>query len=71
MTDEETLKNLGKRIAELRLKKNLTQTELAYMCDFERPNLARIEAGNTNPTYLTLMKIANALGIPMIELIDI
>ena len=71
MTDEETLKNLGKRIAELRLKKNLTQTELAYMCDFERPNLARIEAGNTNPTYLTLMKIANALMIPMIELIDI
>jgi transcriptional regulator with XRE-family HTH domain len=63
MSDDKVLKKLGKRIADLRLNKGLTQTELAYMCDFERPNLARIEAGNTNPTYLTLLKkIINTIG---------
>jgi predicted transcriptional regulator len=41
------------------------------MCDFERPKLARIEAGNTNPTYFTLSKIIIALEVSMIELIDI
>jgi transcriptional regulator with XRE-family HTH domain len=71
MSDDKVLKKLGKRIADLRLNKGLTQTELAYMCDFERPNLARIEAGNTNPTYLTLLKIATSLEITMLELIDI
>ncbi|MDB5228292.1 MAG: transcriptional regulator [Bacteroidota bacterium] len=71
MSDEKVLKNLGKRVAELRTSKGLTQTELAYACDIEQSNLARIEAGNTNPTFLTLHKLSIALQVTMIELIDI
>lgn len=71
VTDEEILKKLGQRIADLRLQNNLSQADLAYKCDFERPNVARIEAGNTNPTFITLLKLSKALDISMLELIDI
>jgi transcriptional regulator with XRE-family HTH domain len=71
MSDKEILKNLGKRIANLRIEKGFTQNELADLIDIERSNLARVEAGNTNPTYLTLLKIAIALSISVSELVDL
>jgi transcriptional regulator with XRE-family HTH domain len=71
MTEGEILKELGKRIAELRVQKGLTQNDLALKCDIERSNLARIETGNTNPTYLTLLIISRALEVSVVNLIDI
>lgn len=71
MPNDEILKKLGQQIARIRKDKGLTQIKLSYMCDIERANLARIEAGNTNPTFLTLLSLAKALEIPLIELIDI
>ena len=68
--DEVFLRALGNRIASVRKEKHLTQIELAYRCDLEKTNLNRIEAGNTNPTALTLKKIAANLGVPMAELLD-
>lgn len=67
MTDEEILKQLGRRIAAIRADKNLTQAELAYKCDIDRPNIARIEAGNINPGYLTLIKLSKALDVSIQE----
>lgn len=63
MDEKNFLKNLGKTITKLRKKKKITQLELAYRCDFEQSNINRIEAGRTNPTTLTLLKIAQALEI--------
>ena len=71
MSDKEILKNLGKRIANLRIDNGFTQNELADLIDIERSNLARVEAGNTNPTYLTLLKISIALSISVSELVDL
>lgn len=71
MSDKEILKNLGKRIASLRIEKGFTQNELADLIDIERSNIARIEAGNTNPTYLTLSKISIALSISVSDLVDL
>lgn len=71
MPNDEILKKLGQQIARIRKDKGLTQIKLSYMCDIERANLARIEAGNTNPTFLTLLSLSKALEIPLIELIDI
>ena len=45
--------------------------KLAAECDFEKSNMARIEKGNTNPTYKTLYKIAKALSISITELVNI
>jgi transcriptional regulator with XRE-family HTH domain len=49
---------LGKNIAFLRKKKNLTQYELADKLGFSRGKLANYEQGTREPDYETLKKIA-------------
>ncbi len=70
MTDKEQLqKAIGKRIREIRECKNIPQQELAYACNFEKSNMARLEAGNTNPTLYTLKKIADNLQVELEDLV--
>ena len=64
-------KKLGKRIKTMREDKGISQQELASLCDFEKSNMSRIEAGRTNPTIGTLLKISNALNISITVLVDI
>ena len=59
------------KIRMLRQEKGMTQQSLADECDIEKPNLSRIENGNTNPTIKSLWKISNALNIKLKDLIDI
>jgi transcriptional regulator with XRE-family HTH domain len=68
---EKELKKLGKRIRKLRLANKITLAQLAAECDFEKSNMARIEQGNTNPTYKTLYKISKALSITISDLVDL
>lgn len=63
MKEEVFLKKLGLSIQKFRKERGLTQTELAYRCDFERPSINRIEKGGTNPTAATLKKLAEALDV--------
>ena len=70
MTDEEYLIKLGKKIKEIRLSNNISQVELANNCDFEKSNMNRIEAGRANTTIVTLRKIASALNVKVIDLIN-
>lgn len=69
MTDLEYIKNLGQNIKKIRLEKRMNQVDLALACDFKKPNMQRIEAGNTNPTFKTLLKIANALEVHVADLV--
>lgn len=62
---------LGNRIRQLRESKNISQTELGNMCDIERSNMNRIEAGNTNPSAYTLYKIAQNLEVFLSEITDV
>lgn len=68
---QEFQNKLGKRIRALREMKGISQQELASMCDFEKSNMSRLEAGRTNPTVLTLLKICDALSITLPELVKI
>jgi len=61
MTDPIFLGSLGSRIKELRIKKGLTQNDLATLCNFEKANMSRIESGKTNITILTLRRISTVL----------
>lgn len=70
MNKAEYLKQLGLAIAKQRIKQKLSQTEVAYRCDFERGNLTRIEKGKSNPTAGTLLKISEALKIPVSKFFD-
>jgi len=62
---------IGNRIRELRESKGISQQNLAAVCNFEKANLSRIEAGRTNPTISTLYKISQALEITLSDLLKV
>ena len=57
------LKKIGNRLQNLRLEKNLTQKELAFLVDAEISQITRIERGIINTSILNLMRITDALEI--------
>jgi putative transcriptional regulator len=64
-------KNLiGKRIIELRSKKDWTQADLARAVEKSPQAIEKIENGRVNPTAYTLFEIAIALEVPLSELVD-
>lgn len=63
------LQQLGMRVRDLRMKKSLTQVELANKCNFDRNYIGMLERGERNPSYVTLLKIAHGLGISLYQLI--
>ena len=54
---------LGQRIRFERLKKGLSQEELAEKTDLSRRAISCIECGVNDAKYTTLLKIAEALDI--------
>src|SRR3990167_10737041 len=62
-------KKLGENLRKLRLKKNLSQGDLAKALGVDRAYISNIENGRMNPTLSTLEKIAGALGISSSELL--
>ena len=65
------LKKLGGRIAYLREKNGLNQTQLANECDKDRQSINRLEKGNVNPSAYFLYQISQALKIPVKDLLDV
>lgn len=68
--DESTqiLKVLGKRIANLRKQKGMSQEEFADVSGKMINTISNIERGLSDPKVTTLMSIAKALNISMEEL---
>jgi len=64
-------KKIGERIRDLRESKGISQQNLAAICNFEKANLSRLEAGRTNPTISTLYKISEALNTTVSELVNV
>jgi transcriptional regulator with XRE-family HTH domain len=59
---------LGSRIRALRKAKGWTQEELGKHADTSYKFLGEIERGVQNPSFSILVKISNALGVPLYEL---
>ena len=59
---------LGKRIKELRKRKNYTQERLAELAEIENASLSNIENGKNYPNYETLAKISSSLNVKPYEL---
>lgn len=70
MTKEKLQQNIGLRIKQLRMQKEVSQQDLAAQCNFEKSNMSRLEAGMVNPTAHTLLKIAKSLNIEIKEIFD-
>jgi len=62
-------KKLGENLRKLRLKKGLSQGNLAKELNVDRAYISNIENGRMNPTLSTLEKISKALGISSSELL--
>lgn len=73
MNKSDLLKNIGRNIKKIRESKGLSQVDLIGKMDglFDPTNISRIEAGRNNPTIYTLQRIADALEVPLSELVNI
>ena len=57
-------------IKKIRKEKGLTQKQLGDLCGIADSNIRKYENGKQFPKMETLQKIASALGVSLIELID-
>lgn len=64
------LQNLGRNIAKIRKKRNISQYKLAKEILTDQSNLAKIESGKVNPTVKTLLKISMILNCEVKDLFD-
>jgi len=65
----DALRALGARIQAQRLHRNLTQERLAERAGIDRSTVQRIEGGYTDPKFSHLLRIAQALDIPLAHLV--
>jgi putative transcriptional regulator len=63
-------KKLGKRVAQFREDKALTQAQLAALINKDFQSISRIENGRVNASGYLLQQIANALEVSMNDLFD-
>lgn len=61
---EQPFGNLALNVWSLRVTKGITQQELAELAKMKQPRIADIERDESNPTLLTISRIAFALGVP-------
>lgn len=66
-SDKTYLKMIGNNIAIQRRMQNLSQLDVCAEIKMEKPNLSSIENGRQNVTSLTLKKIADAIGVYVVE----
>ena len=67
MTNEEILKKIGAKIKELRISKNIKQSELSEKCGLSCFSISQMENGS-NISMLSLIKVLK--GIDGLHLLD-
>ena len=71
MDKKSALVRIGANIRKIREEKCISQQDLAAVCNFEKSNMSRIEAGRTNLTVGTLLKICEALNVKLADVVDL
>ena len=69
--EKEFLKQIGNRIREHRNISNLSQEKLAFACDLDRTYIGSVERGERNVSIINLRKIAQALNLKTLDLLNI
>jgi transcriptional regulator with XRE-family HTH domain len=69
-SDKSNLKKLGDNIKRLREAKNLSLRELSYECDIDNSKISKIEKGQVNITFTTILQLAKALAVDPTELLQ-
>jgi transcriptional regulator with XRE-family HTH domain len=61
----------GSRVSKLRKLQNLSISKFAQMANLSRPTIYKIENGQGNPRLNDMVAIADALGVPLVDLLTI
>lgn len=61
--DRKTSSGFGSRLRAVREAKQMTLSELAEATGMHASNLARMESGEREPTWLTVLRLAEAVGV--------
>ncbi|HUH86313.1 MAG TPA: helix-turn-helix transcriptional regulator [Stellaceae bacterium] len=61
--------HLGRNLSTLRRTRGLTQGALAKAAALPRSTIANLESGEGNPSLTVLVKVSDALGVPVDELL--
>ena len=71
MSEKEFIRKVGENVRRIRKAKGILQVDLASMCNFEKPNMRRIEAGTSNLTLKTLYALAKSLDVSVEDLVQV
>ena len=63
------LKALGERVREVRLEKGLSQEQVGESADLHRNEIGVIERGETNISFVNLLRICRALEVTPSEIL--
>ena len=63
MTDEGILQELGSRLTQIRLERNLTQAKLAEQAGISKRTVERLESGEVASQLSAFIRVCRALGI--------
>jgi transcriptional regulator with XRE-family HTH domain len=61
------IENFGKRLHEIRMKQKLSQLDLEVRSGINRTEISKIENGLKNIEFFTVVKLAEALEVELIE----
>jgi len=64
-----TFRAVGMKIREARIRKGLSQKQLALRIGMKQPDISRIEEGKKNITLFTLTRLCKVLGIEKITIL--
>ena len=70
LSNEDIVSSLGDRMKEIRLSKGMTQTDVADRCNMDKTSYQRVEKARTSPTLNTVILIARALEVNLLDLFD-
>ena len=70
ISEDDYIISLGIFIRQIRERKELSQQNLADICNIPKTTIGRIERAEINTTVKTLVKIANALEIEPKDLLS-
>lgn len=70
LTDKKRLADFGKNLKRLRVQKNISQEEFAAKTELDRTYISGLERGKRNPSFLTLIKLAQTLDVPVGQLFN-
>ncbi len=70
MPKAQSAKRLGQNMKKWRMRKKMSQGDISRALEVDRSYISNIENGRMNPTLSTLEKLAEAIGIPIKNLVE-